>query len=86
MEKKENKEEVPEDIKLHENGFWYKEIPFEGLDEPFKLFNTLKPGRLPGEKYNEYKIRRMLEKQNKEVKVFHNSKKLGTYIKNQIEE
>jgi len=50
--------EQPTDIKMHENGILYKEIKFDGLDEPLKLFNSIKPQRLDGETYTEYKIRR----------------------------
>ena len=70
------------DIKLHENGVIYKEVPMEGLDEPFKLFNSLKPARLEGEKYSEYKVRRLLNNKNDKRVLFHNSGQLGTYIKN----
>ena len=74
--------ELPDGVKLHENGSLYKEVHIGGVDEPFKLFNTLKPQRLEGETHNEYKIRRLLQNKNKSKgTVFHNSKKLGTYIK-----
>ena len=79
---KEQPNEIPSDVRLHENGIWYKEIPMGALDEPFKLFNTIKPARLEGENYNEYKIRRMLNNSNEKKTLFHDSKKLGTYIKN----
>lgn len=78
--KKEKEESKLSDIKLHENGIWYKEIKVNGFDKPMKLFNTLKPERLDGETFMEYKIRRILEKANNKQELFHNSKKLGTYI------
>ncbi len=74
--------EQPDDIKLHENGVMYKEVPMDGLDEPFKLFNSIKPARLEGETYGEYKVRRLLNNSNNKSTLFHDSKKLGTYIKN----
>ena len=82
LDSKEQPNNIPSDVRLHENGVWYKEIPMGALEEPFKLFNTLKPARLEGETYNEYKIRRMLNNSNEKKTLFHDSKKLGTYIKN----
>lgn len=79
--KKQKKEEektldtnLPEGIKIHENGEWYKEILIEGSDEPFKLFNTLKDARLPGETRAEYKTRRLfanMEKKKGYAKIFY---------------
>ncbi len=74
--------ELPEDVKLHENGIYYKEVNIPGLNEPLKLFNTLKPQRLDGETRTEYRIRKKLEGSNNKKILFHNSSKLGTYIKN----
>lgn len=61
----ESKQEMPKDIKQHENGEWYKEIMIDGTDEPFKLFNTLKDIRLPGETRAEYKTRKLFAKMEK---------------------
>ena len=58
MQKDLEYKEQPTDIKMHENGILYKELRFDGLDEPLKLFNSIKPQRLEGETYIEYKIRR----------------------------
>lgn len=64
MKKKVNKKEQEvihpvSDIKLHENGYEYKEIQFtEGV--VVTLFNTNKPHRLEGEDMMSYRIRRKL--------------------------
>jgi len=51
-------------------------------EEPFKLFNSLKPERLKGEKKSEYKVRRLINKKNERTNsLFHNSSILGTYKK-----
>jgi hypothetical protein len=68
---------LPPDVKLHENGILYKEIFFDGLDKPVKLFNTLKPQRLEDETQMEYKMRRQIQKMNEKEKkrnpeVFYN--------------
>lgn len=57
-----------EEYKLHDNGLMYREIEFEGLDEPLKLFISIKPQRLPGETQTEYKMRRMLERRGDMIK------------------
>jgi hypothetical protein len=68
----ENSLDRPEGVKQHENGYWYKELPMSGLDEPLKIFNTIKPQRLEGETYVEYKIRRkFLEQEAKQKKIFY---------------
>ena len=60
-------------VKLHENGILYKEIEIGGLDEPVKLFNTLKPQRLKDETWVEYKIRRQFLNHNAKTKnIFYN--------------
>ena len=74
--------DMPEDALLHENGIWYRELKIEGVKDPVKLFNSIKPGRLDGESHTDYKIRRRLLKvkeKNKEVLVY-NSKKHGPYV------
>ena len=74
--------DMPEDALLHENGVWYREIKVDGLKDPVKLFNSIKPGRLDGEERSDYKIRRKLLKireKNKEVLIY-NSKEHGTYV------
>jgi hypothetical protein len=85
MEKKQVSSVSPTDNKIHENGVEYREVEMPGLKEPFKLFNSSSSKRLEGEKYTEYKIRRTLNNSNDKEKsrgiLFHNSKKLGTYIK-----
>ena len=55
METKTNPDHI-----LHENGLMYREIKFEGLTKPLKLFISIKPQRLDGETFTEYKIRRKL--------------------------
>lgn len=71
---------LPEGIKLHKNGEWYKEITIEGSDEPFKLFNTLKDARLEGETLAEYKTRRLfanMEKKRGYAEIFYPGPKPG---------
>jgi len=84
MKKKKKEEEIldtkqqdqlPEGVKIHENGEWYKEIIIEGSAEPFKLFNTLKDARLDGETRAEYKTRRLfanMEKKRGYGEMFYN--------------
>lgn len=65
--------ELAPGVKKHENGLLYKEIEMGGLDEPLKLFNSLKPQRLEGETYTEYKIRRQfLNHNSKQKEVIYN--------------
>ena len=74
--------DMPEDALLHKNGIWYREIKIDGLKDPVKLFNSIKPERLEGEDRSDYKIRRKLLKmreKNKEVLIY-NSKEHGTYV------
>ena len=74
--------DMPEDALLHENGIWYREIKVDGLKDPVKLFNSIKPGRLDGEERSDYLIRRKLLKmreKNKEVLIY-NSKEHGPYV------
>ena len=74
---------VPEGAVEHKNGTWYREFQVPGLNEPVRLFNSLKPQRLDGETQVEYKIRRKFLNQKDNTKqLFHNSSKEGTYIKN----
>ena len=89
MKKKKKKEEIldtkqqdqlPEGVKIHENGEWYKEIIIEGSAEPFKLFNTLKDARLDGETRAEYKTRRLfanMEKKRGYEEMFYPGPKPG---------
>ena len=73
---------MPEDALLHENGIWYRELKVDGVKDPVKLFNSIKPGRLDGESQTDYKIRRKLLKvkeKNKEVLIY-NSKEHGPYV------
>ena len=65
LESKVQPNDLPEGVKVHENGEWYKEIPIDGLDEPLKLFNTLKDYRLEGETHTEYKVRKQFTKVDK---------------------
>lgn len=58
------------EYKLHENGLMYREIEFEGLDDPLKLFISIKPQRLEGETQTEYKMRRMLERRGDMIKKY----------------
>ena len=69
-------------IKQHENGEWYKELEMEGLDEPIKLFNTLKDQRLEGETHTEYKVRKLfsnMDKKQGHKEMFYNPYK-KTYL------
>jgi spore coat protein CotH len=62
----------------------YKEIEFQGMDEPLKLFISIKPQRLPGETQTEYKLRRMMEKRGNMQKKYNpqyvQDPRLGTYV------
>lgn len=71
------------EILIHENGIEYRELQMNGLDEPIKLFNSIKPNRLEGETYTEYRIRRkLIEMDEKQKVVFYNSSNRIPYVKN----
>ena len=67
--------ELPEGIKIHANGEWYRELQIDGIDEPVKLLNTLKDMRLDGETHMEYKIRKQIKNKfvKEDVEVVYNS-------------
>lgn len=74
-------------IKTHENGYQYRELHINGLNEPLKIFNSNKAYRLEGETYQEYKIRQKFVNYNEKEKrkdknnIYWVSWKDGTYVK-----
>lgn len=80
MKEKKKEEEIsdtsniPSDAIMHDNGVYYRVCNVDGLDDPIRLFNSYKPGRLDDETKVEYRIRRtfLKHKENNVVNLFYN--------------